>query len=355
MEIRNLQYFIAVVEANGFSEAARRLNVSQPAITQCVQKMEAELNTPLLVRGKTITTTPAGEMVYTQGKEIVEAERKLRGEVEELIHPGDAVFHIGMSPFYSKHYMPSIFVDLMKKMPEVKVNLVEDISVELEKRLLNGALDFGFVPEEPKVEGLDYRPFCIEEILLGVPKESPINQYATPSPTLPYLDLRYVQNMPFISLRNIQKISPLLDKLCEKVNISRNTRLSARHHHLHPGRAGHQALHHAHHRLPQQDPVLTKMEEKRQHHRFGLRETPSPLAVKGIRTLFPFQKRGSRRNPVWNQIGNSLSSSGAGGPGRSRRRRWDSRHPSSPGPADGSRRRCRQPCLPRGCRRNGQG
>lgn len=222
MEIRNLQYFIAVVEANGFSEAARRLNVSQPAITQCVQKMEAELNTPLLVRGKTITTTPAGEMVYTQGKEIVEAERKLRGEVEELIHPGDAVFHIGMSPFYSKHYMPSIFVDLMKKMPEVKVNLVEDISVELEKRLLNGALDFGFVPEEPKDEGLDYRPFCIEEILLGVPKESPINQYATPSPTLPYLDLRYVQNMPFISLRNIQKISPLLDKLCEKVNISRN-------------------------------------------------------------------------------------------------------------------------------------
>lgn len=215
MEIFNLKYFISLWDNKSFSKAAEEVHISQPALTQCLKKMENEIGTPLLVRnGHRIQLTEAGELVYSYGKRIIELHSNLSGALSEIIHKGDLKIRVGMSPFYSKYYLPNIIPFVREQYPNISIETEEDISNNLEKKLINGDLDFCCLPQDPEIEGLTYETICIEEILLAVPASSPINQHAESSIPLPCLDIKNVVNQKFVSLKSIQKINRLIEGLC---------------------------------------------------------------------------------------------------------------------------------------------
>jgi DNA-binding transcriptional LysR family regulator len=93
MELRHLRYFRAVAESRGFREAARRLHIVQPALSQTVSDLEQELGVQLLVRNsRTMRLTSEGEIFLEEAKQILEhadravelARRAARGEVGAL-------------------------------------------------------------------------------------------------------------------------------------------------------------------------------------------------------------------------------------------------------------------------------
>lgn len=223
MEIFNLRYFVALWNNKSFSRAAEEVHISQPALTQCLKKMENEIGAPLLVRnGHQIQLTEAGKLVYSYGKRIVDLHSSLSGALSEIIHKGDVKIRMGMSPFYSKYYLPSIIPFIREQYPNVFIETEEDISDNLEKKLKRGELDFCCLPQDPEIEGIAYEPICIEEILLAVPSESPINQHAISAIPLPCMDLKYVTNQKFVSLKSIQKINRLIEGLCKSNGIDYN-------------------------------------------------------------------------------------------------------------------------------------
>ena len=72
MDIKTLQYFIAVVESTSITKAAKVLHISQPPLSQQIKQLEAELGTQLLERGpRCVTLTDAGETLYHRAKNIV--------------------------------------------------------------------------------------------------------------------------------------------------------------------------------------------------------------------------------------------------------------------------------------------
>jgi DNA-binding transcriptional LysR family regulator len=69
MELRHLRYFRAVAESRGFREAARRLHIVQPALSQTVSDLEQELGVQLLVRNsRTMRLTPEGQIFLEEAK-----------------------------------------------------------------------------------------------------------------------------------------------------------------------------------------------------------------------------------------------------------------------------------------------
>ena len=215
MTFRTIEYIIAVHESGSFSRAAQNLFISQPALSQAISKAEKELGVEFFARDThSLRLTAAGELLIREGRELLAKRDELKTRIRGLSAARNDVIRLGISPFYSKYYLPAVLPYFSRHFPAVRLEITEEISVTLEQQVIDGALDFCFVPLHPQNPRLNYEIIHVEEILLAVPQGSPICAHATPSPGLPYIDLRHCENEPFIALKSIQKFNDMSAKLC---------------------------------------------------------------------------------------------------------------------------------------------
>lgn len=220
MQIKSFQYFISIVENKSLSAAAQALYISQPALSQHIKKLEDELNVTLFKReGHFLTLTQAGEIFLRNSKNILRDFGNMQKEFE-LLHSGDSEsVRFGISPFYSQHYLPKLLPSIITKYPGLKIDIVEDISTALERKLIDGDLDFCTLPLLPKNDLLEYEAIYHEEILLAVAHDNPLNagypQDALKNHNFPYINLSRVRGESFITLKKIQKFSHMGLRLCE--------------------------------------------------------------------------------------------------------------------------------------------
>lgn len=220
MEFYELKYFSAIWENRSFSKAAAIMHISQPALSQCVQKLEMEIGVPLLNRStRHLMLTEAGELVLDYGKRILDMKQNLDGAIKEIIHSDEVEIKVGISPFYSKHYLPSALKIIKERFPNINLKIIEDISYNLERLIADRSLDFCCIPQDPEIEGLSYEPICMEEILLAVPQSSPLREKAIPASPIPFLDIKWINNQRLVTLKQIQKINQLLKPLFEAGNL----------------------------------------------------------------------------------------------------------------------------------------
>lgn len=155
INIRALQALVAVYQEQSFSRAAERENTTQSGMSTQVKNLEEQLQTQLLVRERNrIGLTPAGEIVYRDGQRILKslweteaAVMRMRGEIQGKVK-------FGMIPSLTR----AIFTDLVEGMrtdhPNVQVSLTEEYSFSLLRRVLDGELEFAFVPAGDIPNGL---------------------------------------------------------------------------------------------------------------------------------------------------------------------------------------------------------
>ena len=187
MDLKMLSYIIAVSEEKTISQAARSLFISQPALSQSIKKAEDELGVKLFTRmGNTLALTSSGEVVVQEGRKLLQGREYLLTRLARLAEKHREVLRFGVSPFYSKYYLPGVYTYYARHLPDIKLEIIEKISVELEEDVVRGDLDFCFVPAYPARPELTYRTVSIEEILLGVPPTpTPFPPPACPTSTCP--------------------------------------------------------------------------------------------------------------------------------------------------------------------------
>src|SRR5215468_7046893 len=127
MELRHLRYFAAVADAGSVSRAARRLYVTQPALSRQIQDLERDLACRLFDRiGRRIVLTKDGD-------EILERTRRLLADAEALRERGRAlgggeagVLRIGAVPQFIEAALPEVLTRYALRSPGIEVQLVED-------------------------------------------------------------------------------------------------------------------------------------------------------------------------------------------------------------------------------------
>src|SRR3982750_3192125 len=142
MEIHQLRYFVAVAEEGSFSHAAEREHVSQPSLSQQIQKLEAELNQQLFDRlPRSVILTEAGRCLLEYARQILTGIADARQCVAALQDEVAGRLAIGASPSIALYVLPRLIGRFQTAYPNVTFELFEDTTDRLAQRLEDGTLD----------------------------------------------------------------------------------------------------------------------------------------------------------------------------------------------------------------------
>ena len=128
MEFKQLQYFVMVVQQSSFSEAAKKLHLSQPSLSKAIKNLEAEVGFRLLERTtKRVQLTESGSVIYERALQILHETDILQQEIKEVKWTGSGTVQIGMIESV-KNWLPSILRAYQKDFPSMHVKLIEVLS-----------------------------------------------------------------------------------------------------------------------------------------------------------------------------------------------------------------------------------
>ena len=142
MLLRQMRYFVAVIDCNSFTEAAEQCYISQSAISQQIQAMEKELGVELIHRGnRRFTITPTGQYFYSHCKAILEQVDELIRETKRLGTDHELQLRIGYLRCYSGMELYQAIEEFSKIYPEAAINIVNGTHEELYDLLRFGGVD----------------------------------------------------------------------------------------------------------------------------------------------------------------------------------------------------------------------
>ena len=163
MELRQLEYFRAIVDSGTISGAARELHMTQPPLSYQMKMLEAELQVSLFLRGtKKITLTEAGKTLYEQaGKLLMMSELTKK----EVVKSGqEATLHIGMTPS-TVSMMSDYLIRFAEKYPQVHFDIHEGSTFILKEQLENQQIDLTTLRTPVVLNGCETRLLAKEKLM----------------------------------------------------------------------------------------------------------------------------------------------------------------------------------------------
>ena len=180
MEMQQLRYVVAVARSGNFSRAAEQCHVSQPSLSQQIQKLEDELGERLFDRMKReAKLTPHGEAFLRHAVHIIEeadAAKREAAEAKDLLH---GMATVGVLPTIAPYLRPEAMVEFTEKYPGVEIVVQEDTTARLLKHLLAYEIDFALASHPIQDERLEVRELFAEEFLLALPPGHPLTRKRT--------------------------------------------------------------------------------------------------------------------------------------------------------------------------------
>ena len=146
MDLRQLRYFVTLAETLNFRRAAARLNLSQPPLTVAIRKLEAEVGTPLFVRGsRGATLTAAGEAALGFARGALAQAEQLRIAAHDNVSGARGRLRIGFVGSAIYALLPQLIPAFRTRYPAVELILEESTSAEIARRLRTRDLDVGLI------------------------------------------------------------------------------------------------------------------------------------------------------------------------------------------------------------------
>jgi len=173
MDMRQLEYFVNVVEAGSFSRAAVVLNLAQPSLSRQIALLEADLGQRLLTRtGRGAVPTEAGEALLVHARAMLDTAARARDEMREMhASPGGRVV-VGLPPRVALGLSVPLVQRFRERFPRAVIAVLEGLSLSLRESLIAGRLDLALLFDPPASGQLHYEPLMRERLLLVAPAGS---------------------------------------------------------------------------------------------------------------------------------------------------------------------------------------
>ena len=151
MNLRDLEYLVAVADHGHFGRAAAACNVSQPTLSGQILKLEAELGLRLFEReGRGARASDRARAVIAQARATLAAAAGVTDAARTACDPFAGPLRLGMIATVAPYLLPIALPDAIAALPRTPLHLVEDLTDRLLARLREGALDGAVIATEPE-------------------------------------------------------------------------------------------------------------------------------------------------------------------------------------------------------------
>lgn len=174
-DLSDLQAMVAVVEQGGFRAAAQSLNLSQPALSRRVAKLEQALDTRLFERTtRRVSLTLVGREFFDKAVEILNGVEASLHNISgiSLRHYGEVA--VACVPSVAHHMLPPVLRRFHAEFPRIRIRVIDEGSAEVLSHVLRGGCDFGVNFLGVQEPGIVFEPILQERFVLACPPDHPL-------------------------------------------------------------------------------------------------------------------------------------------------------------------------------------
>ncbi len=172
MNLRDLQYLVAVADHLHFGKAASAVNVSQPTLSMQIKKLEESLGVQLIERtNKQVILTPVGHVIVGRARKVLDEAAQLKLIAASSRDPLAGTLRVGLFPTLAPYLLPALMPKLHAKFPRMQIQLVEEKTPVLIEQLESGALDCALLAMPVASDTLRVESLFTEPFLLATSKQ----------------------------------------------------------------------------------------------------------------------------------------------------------------------------------------
>lgn len=214
IELRQLEYFVAVSNELHFTKAAEKLNISQPSLSQQIRALEHEIGMPLFDRiGKKISLTEAGSILLSHSKKVFHEVEQAYAAIQDLNGLQQGKLTIGALLTTVNYLLPPAILNFNELYPNIELSVLGLRTGEIREKLLQNELDIGitFLPVQDKE--IISIPLYQNELTLVVPTNHELTQHTT-------VTMGVLQKYPIILLPKNFFLTQLIRSHCQNFNFT---------------------------------------------------------------------------------------------------------------------------------------
>jgi len=175
MRLKDLETYLEVIQCGSFSEAAKKIGVSQSAVSQQITALEKEFSTNLIIRGipGVLSLTPAGELFFAHAKNIFEEYQALHNDIAVIQNSVKGSLNLGASAIPGNYLLPEIILAFREQYPDVDIRLNVANTRDITRKIFNGECEIGFIGAAREHSGYQTKVWVEDRILLAVHPNHP--------------------------------------------------------------------------------------------------------------------------------------------------------------------------------------
>lgn len=171
MDLRQLEYFVAVVEHGSISRAAAALNLAQPSVSRQIALLEEELGQRLLERtGRGVATTRAGETLLSHARVMLNSASQALSDLKEMHAEPVGSVVVGLPNRVATSLAVPLIREFRRRLPHALLSVVEGLSLSLRDGMIAGRIDLGLMFDPAPTPLLSYEPLMRESMVLVAPR-----------------------------------------------------------------------------------------------------------------------------------------------------------------------------------------
>ena len=174
VKLQQLRYFVLVAELKSYHAAAERAARTQPAISLAMRELEHRLGEPLFERGNKTELTPFGRHCYPLAKGLLEHYGRA---VEQMAQQADkrvGRVAIACVPSFASELLPRILDRFAARYPQIQLEVADDTAYNVQRRVLDQAVDFGVGSMWDLDPNLDFEPLLQDQMGLVCRRDHPL-------------------------------------------------------------------------------------------------------------------------------------------------------------------------------------
>lgn len=226
MTLKDLHYISRIAAEKNMTKAAAKLFVAQPALSQCVQKVERELGTPVFIR------TAAGVSLTAEGQRFLEfvnkmlyEEQQMKKEIEDIAHAERGEVRLGFTGSQAAHVLPQFLPRFREQCPHIDIILEEAASDKIEEMLAAGEIDVGILHPPILTPGLESFELIHDQMVIVPRRDSDYRKFIYREKEdgagsgRPYLDIRFLEMEPVALTPGRQRSRMVTEQIFAKAGI----------------------------------------------------------------------------------------------------------------------------------------